>query len=653
MSNKTLINKELLTGIADRLRYEFGISNNLSFPNDFSSNIIDPFYNYINNGFKDLTEYRNTKICGLKGRVFENNSSLVQVDLPNAEYIGERTFFSCTSLNNINLPKVKYIDEDGFYLCTELTSVTLPEVDFIDDKAFFHCSKLTSIDMPKVTRIGYYTFAGCKIETLRLPNVLFIDEWAFYDNTALESVEIPKVQVISDHAFYNNTSLKSIDLPEVREIGRGAFHNCSKLESVNAPNVIIIGSKYDSTSVFYHSCITKVEFPKAVKIYDGFSGCKQLVSVFLPEVDEIGEDIFSGCSALPSISLQKVTVIPRYAFNECHKLSYIDLPNAETLGDRAFYNCISLRKVHLPSVTTFGDYAFNGCTSLKALVLSSDTVCSAPKNAFDNTPIANKQGFIYVPSTLVESYKSSYTWKNFQIKAMEEAVLSEICGRSLLRNTAKQITIDYYCPVNDEFEPIITVTSSNDSVVSVSNVVVTDTDITFDISSHDVDGEATVTVTLTTGDQVLTQSANFKVIETALPCDYSVEAIDGAAYGFTLNDAGYYESQNKGVGNSYAVCKVNFFSNGIYTMKLNCINSGESNYDFGILSDVDTTLTLSNAEDSSNVFKSFKGLSSTEVQTVDYGFIPEGDHFIYIKFRKDGSSNSGNDSLQFVIEFAE
>ena len=43
-----------------------------------------------------------------------------------------------------------------------------------------------------------------------------------------------------------------------------------------------------------------------------------------------------------------------------------------------------------------------------------------------------------------------------------------------------------------------------------------------------------------------------------------------------------------------------------------------------------------------------KGLSSTAVQTVTYNNVSGGD-YIYAKYRKDSSVNSGNDSLQFKV----
>lgn len=132
---------------------------------------------------------------------------------------------------------------------------------------------------------------------------------------------------------------------------------------------------------------------------------------------------------------------------------------------------------------------------------------------------------------------------------------------------------------------------------------------------------------------------------------YEVSNIDGASYGFSLNSNEYYESQNKGVQSSYAICKVEFW--GADKIIFDCINYAESNYDFGILSKVDETLSLSSSEDTTGVFKSFKGQQSSKVVSITY----EGEdwlsdhHFIYVKYIKDTSVNENNDTLQFKIRF--
>jgi len=130
---------------------------------------------------------------------------------------------------------------------------------------------------------------------------------------------------------------------------------------------------------------------------------------------------------------------------------------------------------------------------------------------------------------------------------------------------------------------------------------------------------------------------------------YRVEPIPGAQYGFDLNSSGYYESKNKGVNSSYAICRI------ILDVKLPCevtikaINYAESNYDYAIFGKVDTALTLSSTADS-NYQKNFKGQQSATPVFVTYSSVSVGEHFIDVKFIKDSSQHSNNDTLQFYFD---
>ena len=133
---------------------------------------------------------------------------------------------------------------------------------------------------------------------------------------------------------------------------------------------------------------------------------------------------------------------------------------------------------------------------------------------------------------------------------------------------------------------------------------------------------------------------------------FNVVAVPNAKYGFELNSAGYYVSKNYHISSSAALCKVVFNVSDETQVRLDCINSGESSYDYGIISQLDKTLSTSITDDgnsgTTNVLKNFKGASSTNVQTVTFT-VPKGEHFIYVKYRKDSSSDSGNDTLQFKV----
>ena len=138
-------------------------------------------------------------------------------------------------------------------------------------------------------------------------------------------------------------------------------------------------------------------------------------------------------------------------------------------------------------------------------------------------------------------------------------------------------------------------------------------------------------------------------VPTATPTSSArVEEVSGSTYGFSLTSDGYYTSGNKGISNSYAMCKLVIDAAADLNLQLAYINYAEANYDFGILSTLDKTLVMSNTADSSNVALSCKGASSSSVKYFTYS-VPKGEHFVYIKFRKDGSGNSNNDTFKFKV----
>ena len=119
-------------------------------------------------------------------------------------------------------------------------------------------------------------------------------------------------------------------------------------------------------------------------------------------------------------------------------------------------------------------------------------------------------------------------------------------------------------------------------------------------------------------------------------------------YNFTLNSMGYYESSNAGVDSSYSLAKVSFYAVAGSTVYFDCVSYGESNYDYGLLSNLDSTLSADNSVDSS-FYYSFNGKSSSGVVTVSYSITTTGTHFVYVKYRKDGSVNNYDDSFKFKV----
>lgn len=132
--------------------------------------------------------------------------------------------------------------------------------------------------------------------------------------------------------------------------------------------------------------------------------------------------------------------------------------------------------------------------------------------------------------------------------------------------------------------------------------------------------------------------------------DYTVSDIDGVTCGFALNDAGFYESTNRKQSNSYSLCRVNFTVRRACDIVFDVINYAEANYDYGLFSSLDSSLGLSVSVDTAGVHRSFKSEHSADVVQLTYSGVTAGSHFIDVKFIKDGSNDSNNDSLQFRVQ---
>ena len=137
---------------------------------------------------------------------------------------------------------------------------------------------------------------------------------------------------------------------------------------------------------------------------------------------------------------------------------------------------------------------------------------------------------------------------------------------------------------------------------------------------------------------------------------YTVE--NRGDYGFSLNSSNYYQSDNKGVSKTAAVCRVNFHLPVSATITFSYINYAEESYDFGVFGNVDTELSTdyysagsSGATITDSSYKLACNTSShntSSVQTLTYT-MSAGDHYIDVKYSKDDASDANNDTLQFKV----
>ena len=138
--------------------------------------------------------------------------------------------------------------------------------------------------------------------------------------------------------------------------------------------------------------------------------------------------------------------------------------------------------------------------------------------------------------------------------------------------------------------------------------------------------------------------------------EYTIE--NRGAYGFSLSN-GYYVSQNKGVNESAAVCRVHFTVPVTSTVTFTYINYAEESYDFGVFGNLDTALSTDYYEAGSYgatiTDSSYKlacnssTYNKSSTQTLTYSNVSAGEHYIDVKFSKDNASAANNDTLQFQV----
>ena len=228
---------------------------------------------------------------------------------------------------------------------------------------------------------------------------------------------------IRNYAFNYLSNLISANFPNATNIGYNAFESCSNLKNANLHNATNI-----SNNMFYYCMsLTSVDIPNA-KSVGGYSfyNCSALTKIDLPYVTTVGENAFRECSKLTNVNLPNATTINTYAFQACSLLQSINLPNVKNIGGYVFKECKKLTSVILPNLTSVQNYGFSSCYSLLELLIEqTDSVCALQGSmTFYNSyhiegttnstynPNGLKDGYIYVPASLLSQYKVATNWTN-------------------------------------------------------------------------------------------------------------------------------------------------------------------------------------------------------------------------------------------------
>ena len=432
--------------------------------------------------------------------------------------------------------------------------------------------------------------------------------------------------------FYNNKFIvgaNNLRLPYTTlgiNCYNSMFRDCTSLTTTpTLPATTLASNCYDSMFQGCTSLTTAPELPATTLVVSCYT------------------NMFSGCSKLTTAPALPATTLAdncyNYMFMNCKSLTTAPALPATTLKTSCYYgmfgNCNSLTTAPaLPATTLVMNcygYMFYGCSSLNNVTVYADDISAS-----------------YCTNNWLYGVASSGTFNNMGFALFENGVSGIPSGWTEVLPPIQSITANPDTFTIKSYESSVKCTSTL-TITTTLGKIITDTNT------------STITVGENTGDstRTLTETIPYKgssyqvtIVQTANDVKPSTpwNVVSTGTYPFELNTNGYYESTNKEHDSSYSYATLNY--EGLENLVLECINSGEIGCDYGIISQPDVLLSESTSDDgetgSSNVFQNFNGESSENPIQLT---IPSdrGSHFITIKYRKDGSINQGNDSLQFKV----
>ena len=317
----------------------------------------------------------NNSASFVKNNVFDNNSYIQTVNLPDCYEVKEAAFGYCTNLTTANLPMCIRIGSDAFRSCSSLSQVNLPMVKTIGQLVFNICTSLTSLtlctDVYWTIPFGTRTYGGTPIVNESSSASIYVrsDTYSLWISSQL----------------WSSISSKFVSVP------------------VSGPALSFSNGLLSGTTKAIAS-----DFTSYLSV-----STSDITGVSLPECRYIGKQTFQSYN-LTQVSLPKCEYIDEFAFNRCKAFYEINLPECRYIGDDAFQNC-ELDQAILPKCEYLGNGAFRNCW-MESITIGYSSVCNINVDTFNGTDIAIGTGSIYVPASLVEAYKADPNWSQYSFQ---------------------------------------------------------------------------------------------------------------------------------------------------------------------------------------------------------------------------------------------
>ena len=433
-------------------------------------------------------------------------STIAELNIPNVETIGTGAFqYSLRKMHGtLALNKVTSIASSAFAQAG-FSKISLPLITALGTNTFENCQNLEEIDMPLLETIGNYCFSACHaLRKINMPNLKTAGNYSFAYKRCHYTTEdfyFPNLETLGAYVFaYSNFGPhgKINFLPNVKKMGSDVFHGCT-CEEIELPE-LLNPSGYASFQNIKN--LKKLRLPKVNGKYGYFFKWITYKSddytfdldLIAPNLSYYCYSMFEGAFfAIFKSSYLTIPDGPYYGIFNNSWVTQAYIKNLNYINDRFFYHAYNLEIAYFDSAYTIGRtnyYAehFRECCNLKALILAGDeTVCSLiDKNAFYQTPMAplenqrvannikqKREGYIYVPRALLESYKTTINWSYYadSFRAIEDYGGLEGIKKLIHPDYANTVNLTNSQLVSDIQNPLRSKVLSTELDVAISNTV--------------------------------------------------------------------------------------------------------------------------------------------------------------------------------------
>ena len=322
-----------------------------------------------------------------------------------------------------------------------------------------------------------------------------------------------------------------------------------------------------------------------------------------------------------------------------HNLTKFKNTFITSAGSDLLSYCTSITSVDLPNLTSAGYNLLNNCTKLQSIYLRSTIMCTL--GGTTNLPSTVS---IYVPASLIESYKTASNWSSYasNFKTLESIQLSKISIIGFTEiNMYNGNTMTYKIKYNDgDVVPVqagVTWSITGNATISQDGIVTL---------NNDSAGDTLSITAISTYNNSISASLTVSVVN-ELPSIY-VDLNEGqwVDSGTTVNGHTVYKSDagSYHVNNGTSTCTVTV--KGYSKVTVYARSYAEGGYDYTEVGPLDGTVSRGS---SSNVLSTKGKPSNTVYYSYPFTITDTNEHTFQVLYSKDNSGDSNDDRGYFYF----